>query len=209
MKNLILVIGRSGSGKDTLVRYATGVLGKSHKIVSVPSYTDRHIRPTETQGVEHTFLTGEEFDDLLKHETIFAYTKIGETGYRYCATVEMLERLDGDTIFYVIDPKGYDYCSVFKDKFNMFVVYVQTDNAIREKRANMRNGDNHTWLQRSKDEDAQFNDFESRKPWDACICNNGDQFASETEFTGLVGRFLDSIAILPTKNYDDVVKREG
>ena len=46
MKNLILVIGRSGSGKDTLVRYATNALKDFHKIVSVPSYTDRPIRPT-------------------------------------------------------------------------------------------------------------------------------------------------------------------
>lgn len=95
MKNLILVIGRSGAGKDTLVRHATEVLKYSHKIVSVPSYTDRPIRSTETDGVEHTFLTTAQFDELLVRETIFAYTKIGETGYRYCSIVEMLERLDG------------------------------------------------------------------------------------------------------------------
>jgi guanylate kinase len=74
MKNLILVIGRSGSGKDTLVRYATNALKDFHKIVSVPSYTDRLIRPTETGGVEHTLLTKEQVDELLEKETMFAYT---------------------------------------------------------------------------------------------------------------------------------------
>ena len=193
MKNLILVIGRSGSGKDTLVRYATNALKDFHKIVSVPSYTDRPIRPTETQGVEHTFLTGEEFDDVLKHETIFAYTKIGETGYRYCSTVEMLERLDGDTIFYVIDPNGYDYCYKFRDKFNMKVVYVRTSDAIRRTRANARNGDTTSWDRRSADEDGQFTRFEELAPWDACISNDGALVTAETAFAHAISNFLNGV----------------
>ena len=100
MKNLILVIGRSGSGKDTLIRHAKEVFKDVYKIVSVPSYTDRPMRPTETDGVEHTFLTKDMFDEVLAKENVFAYTKIGDTGFRYCSTVEMLNRLDGDTIFY-------------------------------------------------------------------------------------------------------------
>ena len=191
MKNLILVIGRSGSGKDTLVRYATNALKDSHKIVSAPSYTDRPIRPTETQGVEHTFLTGEEFDDVMKNETIFAYTKIGETGYRYCSTVEMLERLDGDTIFYVIDPNGYDYCSKFRDKFNMKVVYVRTSDTIRRERANARNGDTTSWDRRSADEDEQFTRFEKMAPWDACISNDGALETAETAFVHTIRDFLN------------------
>lgn len=191
MKNLILVIGRSGSGKDTLVRYATNAFKDFHKIVSVPSYTDRPIRPTETDGVEHTFLTKEQFDELLEKETMFAYTKIGETGFRYCSTVEMLERLDGDTIFYVIDPNGYDYCSKFCDKFNMKVVYVRTSDAIRRARANARNGDTTSWDRRSADEDEQFTRFEELAPWDACIANDGELEQAETAFVRVIGDFLD------------------
>lgn len=193
MKNLILVIGRSGAGKDTLVNYAKDALKDDYKIVSVPSYTDRPIRPTETEGVEHTFLTKEAFDDLMKRETVFAYTKIGETGYRYCSTVEMLERLDGDTIFYVIDPNGYDFCSKFRDKFNMKVVYVKTSDAIRRERANARNGDGTTWDKRSADENSQFTCFEERKPWDAMITNDGDLPVAEHEFVCAVNKLLQGI----------------
>ena len=190
MKNLILVIGRSGAGKDTLVRYATEALQDSHKIVSVPSYTDRPIRDIETEGVEHTFLTKEQFDELLNHETIFAYTKIGETGYRYCSTVEMLERLDGDTIFYIIDPNGYYYCSKFKDKFHMKVVYVRTNGSIREQRANARNGNDFVWKKRSADEDEQFTRFEESAPWDACVDNDGYLACSEKEFVRAISGLL-------------------
>lgn len=191
MKNLILVIGRSGSGKDTLVRYAINALQGSHKIVSVPSYTDRPIRPTETEGVEHTFLTKEQFDEMLTRETKFGYTQIGETGYRYCSTVEMLDRLDGDTIFYVIDPNGYYYCQQFKGRFRMMVMYVMTDSNLREQRANVRNGNNFTWKIRSADEDEQFNDFEDKKPWDACVNNSGSLITAETVFVHAVSDFLD------------------
>ncbi len=43
MKNLILVIGRSGAGKDTLVNYAKDALKDDYKIVSVPSLSLIHI----------------------------------------------------------------------------------------------------------------------------------------------------------------------
>lgn len=190
MKNLILVIGCSGAGKDTLVRAATEVLKDTCKIVSVPSYTDRPIRVMETNGVEHTFLTAEQFDELLNRETIFAYTKIGDTGYRYCSTVEMLERLDGDTIFYIIDPNGYYYCSKFKDKFNIKVVYVKADEAIREHRANKRNGDSSIWQKRNADEDEQFTRFEELAPWDACILNDGDLSVAVERFVQAINNLL-------------------
>lgn len=190
MKNLILVIGRSGSGKDTLIRHAKEVFKDVYKIVSVPSYTDRPMRPTETDGVEHTFLTKEMFDELLNKETVFAYTKIGDTGYRYCSTVEMLNRLDGDTIFYTIDPNGYDFCSKFNGDFNMKVIYVKTSDEIRRERANARNGDTTTWDKRSADEDGQFNCFEARKPWDAVITNDGELVEAENEFVFAVSKLL-------------------
>lgn len=190
MKNLILVIGRSGAGKDTLVRSATNLLKDSHKIVSVPSYTDRPIRPTETEGVEHTFLTQEQFNEVLNREAVFAYTKLGETGYRYCSTVEMLERLEGDTIFYIIDPNGYYYCSKFGDRFNMRVIYIKTDGNLREQRANVRNGDGFTWKKRSADEDEQFTRFEELAPWDACISNDGNLATAEKEFVDVLKTLL-------------------
>lgn len=171
MKNLILVIGRSGSGKDTLVRSAQ----KYFKAASIPSYTDRPMRPTETQGVEHTFVSKEEFDELLKRDDIFAYTQIGETGYRYCTTVEMLKNIKSKTLFYIIDPKGYWYCkSKFRDELCMKVIYVSAREDFRQARANVRNGDEEAWKKRTGDENAQFSKFERQREWDHIVYNNGD-----------------------------------
>lgn len=185
-KNLILVIGRSGAGKDTLVRHAQKVFGAA----AIPSYTDRPIRPTETEGVEHTFLSKQAFTDLMNREEVFAYTQIGENGYRYCTTVEMLNGIKSDTLFYVIDPAGYNYCSQFANKFNMKVVYVSADWNIRRDRANARNLDNTTWDTRTAQEDAQFNEFESNAPWDGHIVNNGDITDAQNNFVDLVKTLL-------------------
>lgn len=186
MKNLILVIGRSGSGKDTIVRAAQKHFG----IPAIPSYTDRPKRDCETEGVEHTFLTSEQFDDVLKNEQVFAYTKIGETGYRYCTTVKMLNSLPCDTIFYIIDPKGYDYCVPLAKDFNLKVVYVYADTDKRMERANTRNGDDTAWVKRCEDEDSQFTYFEKCQPWDVLIENNGDSQVAIDDFINQLGSLL-------------------
>lgn len=179
MKNLILVVGRSGSGKDTLVRNAQ----KYFKAASIPSYTDRPMRPTETQGVEHTFVSKEEFDELMKRDDIFAYTQIGETGYRYCTTVEMLKNIKSKTLFYIIDPKGYWYCkSKFRDDFNMKVIYISAREDFRQARANLRNGEDTAWKKRTEDENCQFDDFEHHRDWDHHVYNNGDIKHGQEEF---------------------------
>lgn len=184
MKKLVLVIGRSGAGKDTLVREAQKVFGAT----SIPSYTDRPIRSTETDGIEHTFITPGQFDELLANEQIFAYTKIGDTGYRYCTTVRMLDELPGEVLFYIIDPSGYDYCKAFASKFDLKVVYVTADSRKREERANARNGDSTAWTKRSADEDAQFTAFEKAMPWDAIVENNGDIAQASLIFNREIGR---------------------
>lgn len=95
-----------------------------------------------------------------------------------------------DTIFYIIDPSGYYYCSKFKGKFNIKVVYVKVDDAIREHRANKRNGDSSIWQKRSADEDEQFTRFEELAPWDACIPNDGDLPVAVARFVRAVDDLL-------------------
>ena len=189
MKNLILVIGRSGSGKDTLVRAAQ----KRFDASSIPSYTDRPIRSTETEGLEHTFLTPEQFDEMMKSEHVLAYTKIGETGYRYCTTVEQINRIKSDIVFYIIDPKGYYYCREAADKLNMKVIYVYAPPSTRKARADKRNGNSvATWDKREIDERDQFDHFENEQPplWDAIVYNEGSIEEATDSFNAAVSRIL-------------------
>ena len=184
MKTLILVVGRSGAGKDTLVRYAQ----KQMNFPSVPSYTDRPIRQTERNGREHTFLTAEGFDNVMQTEHVFAYTKIGVTGFRYCATTEMIDRNDSDVILYIIDPNGVKYVEDnFADKYKIVVVYVYADKKLRKERADKRNHDDSAWVKRNLDEDAQFTEFERNVNFDKWVENVNLEKAKK-EFVAMIER---------------------
>lgn len=100
----------------------------------------------------------------------------------------MLNAIPGDTLFYIIDPSGYDYCSKFRDTFDMKVVYVKASDDLRRTRANVRNGDDTAWAKRTADEDAQFSDFERKEPWDILVENNGTMEAGEQAFIDAIGK---------------------
>lgn len=111
-KFIVLLVGRSGSGKDTLADYMVEQYGWTKVI----SYTTRPKRKNE-DGT-HIFLTKEEFDK----KDLVAYTEYNT--YEYGATLEQVDNAN----IYIIDPKGIDY---FRQKYNgtktPIVVYLQTD----------------------------------------------------------------------------------
>lgn len=92
MKTLFCVIGRTGTGKDTVVNQVCDLTG----MTTVKSYTTRPRRENEKDT--HVFISSEEVAQYKND--IAAYTKIGDV--EYFATVQQV--LDGD--FYIIDPKG-------------------------------------------------------------------------------------------------------
>lgn len=88
---IVLLIGRSGSGKTAIADYLKDTYGWT----AVESYTTRPKRvPWETG---HTFVSDGEFDRL---ENIVAYTMFD--GYRYCATAEQIDKAD----IYIVDLAG-------------------------------------------------------------------------------------------------------
>lgn len=96
MKNkfIILLMGKSGSGKTTIAE----TLNKKYGWTAIQSYTTRSPRyPGETG---HVFVTDEKFDQLTD---MVAYTEFA--GNRYCATAQQVE----ENQIYVIDPDGCEY----------------------------------------------------------------------------------------------------
>jgi len=95
MKNIIAIVGESGTGKTHMANY----LETKYGIKYLESYTDRPPRFPEERG--HTFVTREEFTEIDEKDMI-AYTEFG--AFRYCATKK---QIDGITS-YVIDEPGLD-----------------------------------------------------------------------------------------------------
>lgn len=110
---VLLIVGKSGSGKTTITEY----LKNTYKLKPLYSYTDR---PQRYEGeIGHTFVTRQEFDKISK-DNMVAYTEFD--GYRYCATSEQINNSD----LYIIDKKGIDY---LKERYisqkNIKTIYIQ------------------------------------------------------------------------------------
>lgn len=163
MKKLFCVVGRTGTGKDSLVDLVCSSLGMK----KVKSYTTRERRPGEGDD-SHVFVKPVEIDQFKGR--MAAYTKIGEV--EYFATVEQV--LEGD--FYVIDPNGLDD---FRERwdFNKFpisivVIYITVPKMTQLSRLLGRGDNTEKSNSRMLAENNQFGEFETRQRMDYTVVNS-------------------------------------
>lgn len=170
MKLLILVLGKTSSGKDTVAKY----LKEEYGINSVCSYTTRNMREYEKEGVQHYFRSKEEMAKILLEENVLAYTKFPKTGIEYCATKEAISE---GISSYIVDPNGVKY---FKDKIYQadediayFTIFVDLSEELIVKRAQQRGDDIKDIKTRLDSERSMFNDYKNSMEYDYYINNNG------------------------------------
>lgn len=163
MKKLFCVVGRTGTGKDSLVDLVCSSLGMK----KVKSYTTRERRPGEGDN-SHVFIKPVEIDQFKGR--MAAYTKIGEV--EYFATIDQV--LEGD--FYVIDPNGLDD---FRERwdFNKFpmsivVIYVTVPKMTQLSRLLGRGDNAEKSNSRMLAENNQFGEFETKQRMDYTVVNS-------------------------------------
>ena len=150
MNRKIMIVGRSGCGKDTLAY----CLSKNHGLNQLISTTTRPPRYTGENA--HIFVSEEEANKMTE--------RVAETvinGYQYFATRPQFDECDT----YTIDPKGLsDVCERASDT-ELCVVYVKASTKVRRRRAIDRAEDKEeaakVFDKRHDDEDAMFSKFES------------------------------------------------
>lgn len=175
MKTLFCVLGRTGTGKDTIVDQVCKLMGLS----KVKSFTTRPQRGPE--DITHVFIKPEEAEQYKRD--VAAYTKIGEI--EYFATVQQV--LDGD--FYIIDPKGlYDFLGRWDlGAYPMRVVkiYITVPEGMQLYLLNKRGDGKIVAQQRILAENEQFEKFEQLQQWDYIILND-DQYSAIVEVMNIV-----------------------
>lgn len=145
----LIIIGRSGSGKDTVAN----ILAKDG-MKQLLSVTTRPKRSANENT--HVFVSEEEAKQMT--------SRIAETvinGYQYFATRQQFDECD----IYVIDPIGLrSLCNRCPD-VDLNVIYIYADQDIRKERAIQRAEDKkkeaEVFEKRTKSEDAQFSEFEN------------------------------------------------
>lgn len=125
MKNyIVLIVGKSGSGKSMLCRY----MRETYGLKEVKSYTTRQRR--NLYDDTHIFITKEKFEEL---DNLCAVTDYN--GEFYGATREQVDEAD----LYVIDVAGVDYFFKHYDgKKIPMVIYIDSDEDVRESRMLLR-----------------------------------------------------------------------
>lgn len=175
------VIGPTASGKDSIVNgLNNNNVNAPNNLKQVVSFTTRDKRDNETDGVEHYFVSDKTYDNIKRHNSIIAETKIGK--YRYMATLRELLTSD----IYIIDPNGffnlreyiYDYNTHLKDndyynnRIKLVSIYIHTPFDIREKRASIRSDFKDKFMDRVKSEEDQFKFFLNNRKFDYIIFND-------------------------------------
>lgn len=162
-KEKLIITGASGSGKDWLLRQ----LAKEGLKTSVKT-TTRPQRKNEFQSVTYNFISDSEFQSLLENNQLFCHQTFNVTP----------EGRDPETWYYGLTKKEFDNSQAFIMtpgeieqidpllRKNLFIVYLDIDRDIREKRISGRNDMNDSIKRRL---DADEIDFKNFKDYDLKI----------------------------------------
>lgn len=168
--NIIFIVGKTSSGKDTVANY----LKDTYHIPIVCSATTREKRDYETNGKEHYFISKEEMASLKKRNDVIAYTKF-KNGIEYCGSLKEITANGYDTCIYIINPDGIEWFKKHKRMdTNIASVFVDLEEEEIVKRAKKRGDKEEVLKSRLTSERKEFDDFYAAGEYDFCIQNDKD-----------------------------------
>lgn len=159
-KTLVLLVGETGAGKDTVVNKLP--------FPKVISYKASSMRNSDIEGVTHYFVSDEEMDEIEKRDDIIASTNTG--GIRYCATADQLK---DDVTIYVINPEGVRWFNEHykNDDLQIIIIGLFVSLEIRKSRCRTRTDFETTFMSRVKAEQEDYNKFRLNGEFDYLIKN--------------------------------------
>ena len=143
MKNKIIVItGKSSSGKDSLQNY----LVSNYDFVNLVSHTTRPPRPNESNGYDYYFINKEDFinmnnkDLFIETREYKVNTENGNDIWYYGLSKSELDITTVLNKIVILDLKGMKELAEYIGRENLFVVYLDCDSDIRIDRMIKRGG---------------------------------------------------------------------
>ncbi len=147
----IVIVGKSGSGKDHLLR---GLIKKDLKYQ--PKITTRPKRKLEKQGIEYSFLSNQNFNKMLESKEIKVYQHfiINDNDWYYSISNQNFE----DNQLFIMTPHEISTLNK-EDRKKCFVVYLDIDESVRRSRITKRNDDNDSINRRMESDEEDFKFF--------------------------------------------------
>lgn len=164
MKTIIVIMGKTSSGKDSAARF----INEKYGIEPIVSYATRPMREGEVNGREHYFVTDEEMDNIVAGGGLLAFVQFPKTGYRYCSSANSLE--DGEIKTYALDPSGLEWMKEHMPKdIKIVSIFFDLSEDIIKERA-LKRGDRLEDIEKRLDSEREmFDTFKANKGYDVII----------------------------------------
>ena len=125
MKKVIAICGKSGSGKDSILK---GVLNKKPEVFApIVSYTTRPKREGEIEGVDYYFITSEQMASKIMNGEMLEATSFN--GWVYGTSIDSLK--DDKVNIGVYNLEGLEYLIENKNEIDSLIFYIDASNKIR------------------------------------------------------------------------------
>lgn len=147
---MIVIIGKTASGKDTFLNFLINHCGVKKKI----AVTTRPPRVNEKNAEDYIFLGAKEFKEMEDDISIKRGYRVKPDTVWWYGFLNIEDSIHNNRTAIITDLKG---CHELIDKYgreNFIIVYVQTDDELRKKRQVLRGDYNETeWNRRNADDE--------------------------------------------------------
>lgn len=133
---LVLLSGVSGAGKDTIKRE---LIKRMENVVSLPSYTDRPMRPGDEPGQTYNFVTTEEFEKMIENKELYEYNVHHEHYYGTSRKLMNEKIQSGKIIVKDIDVNGVEnLINLLKQDTKVITIFLRVPKEVLMKRLENR-----------------------------------------------------------------------
>jgi guanylate kinase len=151
-KEKCIIVGKSGSGKDHLMR---GLIKKGLKYS--PKFTNRPMRALEKQGVDYDFINDEQFFKMKESGQIKVYQIIPVINNQIWYYGYTTENFENNQVF-IMTPHELSQLSK-EDLKGTFIVYLDIDMDTRRNRISNRNDKSDSIERRLQGDELDFRGF--------------------------------------------------
>ena len=117
---IVILASPSGAGKTTLVN----LISQKKKFVNSVSHTTRKPRSNEVNGKHYFFVSGEEFQNLIKNDEFLEYAKVFNNLYG-TTKKPVLDNLEkGNNVIFDIDWQGTEQIRSQNIKYKIITFFV-------------------------------------------------------------------------------------
>ena len=133
---LVILSGVSGAGKDTIKKE---LIKREKNIITIPSFTDRPIRPGDISGETYNFVSTEEFEEMIKNDELYEYNVHHDHYYGTSKKVFNEKSKEGKIIVKDIDVNGTEnLVHLFREDMKVVTIFLRVPKDELERRLKHR-----------------------------------------------------------------------